>query len=311
MKRVVVSGATGMIGPPLVRALLAGGDRVTVWCRDEARARAALGDAITAVAATYETPGPWLDAARGADAIVHLAGEPIAGGRWDARKKQAIRDSRVESTRVIVEAIAAWPAAERPGALVTASGADYYPFADRAMDDDDPVPETAAAGGTFLARVCKAWETEAVAAEAAGVRVVRMRTGVVIGRGGALAKMTTPFKLFAGGRIGSGDQWFAWIHADDAVAAYVAAIDDDRYRGPINLVAPGIVRNRELAKQLGAALGRPAWLPVPAFAIKAAVGELAEYLLEGRRVVPAALERLGFAFTHPDLAGALRASLDR
>ncbi|MBL8627525.1 MAG: TIGR01777 family oxidoreductase [Myxococcales bacterium] len=311
MKRVVVSGATGMIGPPLVRALIDRGDRVTVWCRDEARARAALGDAITAVAATYETPGPWLEAARGADAIVHLAGEPIAGGRWDARRKQAIRDSRVESTRVIVEALAAWPAAERPRALITASGADYYPFADRAMDDDDEITEAAPAGGAFLARVCKAWETEAANAEAAGVRVVRMRTGVVIGRGGALAKMTTPFKLFAGGRIGSGDQWFAWIHADDAVAAYVAAIDDDRYRGPINLVAPGIVRNRELAKALGAALGRPAWLPVPAFAIKAAVGELAEYLLEGRRVVPAALQRLGFAFRHPDLAGALRASLDR
>ena len=309
--RVVISGATGLVGRPLVAALLADGVAVTAWGRDPDRLRAALGERVTAVAATFETPGPWLDAARGADAIVHLAGEPIAGGRWDARRKQAIRDSRVESTRVIVEALASWPAAERPKALIVASGADSYPFADRALDDDEPFDERAGAGSSFLARVCKAWETEAVAAEAAGVRVVRMRTGVVIGRGGALAKMSTPFKLFAGGSIGSGEQWFAWIHADDAVAAYLAAIDDERYRGPINLVAPGIVRNRELAKALGAALGRPAWLPVPAFAIKAAVGELAEYLLEGRRVVPAALQRLGFGFRHPDLAGALRASLDR
>lgn len=309
--KVVISGATGTLGRALAARLRARGDEVVAWTRDAARAAAALPAGVTAVTAELETPGPWLDAARGADAIVHLAGEPIAGGRWDARTKQQIRDSRVESTRVIVEALAAWPAGDRPGALITASGADYYPFADRALDDDDPVAEDAAAGGTFLARVCKAWEAEAAAAEAHGVRVVRMRTGVVIGPGGALARMTTPFKRFAGGRIGSGDQWFAWIHQDDAVAAYVAALDDARYRGPINLVAPGIVRNRELARALGAALHRPAWLPVPAFALRAAVGELAEYLLEGRRVVPAALERLGFRFAHPDLDGALRAALAR
>ncbi|MBK9034695.1 MAG: TIGR01777 family protein [Myxococcales bacterium] len=309
MKRIVVSGATGLLGRPLVAALVARGDEVTVWCRDAARARAALGDGVTAVVADLETAGPWLDAAAGADAIVHLAGEPIAGGRWDARRKQAIRDSRVESTRMIVEGLARLPAERRPGALITASGADYYPFADRSLDDDDEITEADGAGSSFLARVCKAWEAEAAAAEPLGVRVVRMRTGVVIGPGGALAKMTTPFKLFAGGRIGSGEQWFAWIHQDDAVAGYLAAIDDARYRGPINLVAPDTVRNRDLARALGQAMHRPSWLPVPAFALKAAVGELAEYLLEGRRVVPAALTRLGFRFAHPTLAGALGAAL--
>jgi uncharacterized protein (TIGR01777 family) len=307
--RVVISGATGLVGRPLVAALLADGVAVTAWGRDPDRLRAALGERVTAVAATFETPGPWLDAARGADAIVHLAGEPIAGGRWDARRKQAIRDSRVESTRVIVEALASWPAAERPKALIVASGADYYPFADRALDDDEPFDERAGAGSSFLARVCKAWEAEAVAADALGVRVVRLRTGVVIGPGGALAKMTTPFRLFAGGRIGSGEQWFAWIHLADAVAVYRAAIADPRYVGPINLVAPEAVRNRDLARALGRALGRPAWLPVPAFALKAAVGELAEYLLEGRKVVPAALTRLGFSYRYPTLAGALGAAL--
>ena len=139
------------------------------------------------------------------------------------------------------------------------------------------------------------------------MRVVTMRTGIVLGHGGALAKMTTPFKLFAGGRIGSGLQWMAWIHLDDAVAAYLAAIDDARYRGPINLVTDSI-RNADFAKQLGAVLHRPSWLPVPAFALKAAVGELAEALLQGRRVVPARLRELGFVWKHPELGEALAAT---
>lgn len=307
--KVVVTGGTGLIGRPLVRALLAAGHPVTALVRDVERAQHALGDAVELVVAELETPGPWLDELAGAQAVVHLAGEPIAGRRWDARQKQRIRDSRVESTRVMVEHLATVPAERRPRALVVASGIDFYGFANRELDDDDPVPESSPRGDSFLARVCAAWEQEALAAEGLGVRVVRVRTGVVIGPGGALARMTTPFKLFAGGRIGSGQQWFSWIHLDDAVAAYRAAITDPRYAGAINLVAPDTVRNRELARALGGALGRPSWLPVPAFALRTAVGELAEYLLEGRRAVPTALERLGFAFAHPRLADALRAAL--
>lgn len=309
MKRVVVSGGTGLIGQRLIGSLIARGDHVTAWVRDEARARKQLGDKVALVAADLERPGAWQSAVAGADAVVHLAGEPIAGGRWDARRKERIRESRVESTRLIVEGIAAAPAERRPGVLVSASGADYYPFANRELDDDEPVDETAGAGTAFLARVCRAWEAEAVNAEALGVRVVRMRTGVVIGAGGALAKMTTPFKLFVGGRIGSGKQWFAWIHLDDAVAIYRAAVDDARYRGPINMVAPESVRNREFSRALGEALHRPSWLPVPAFALRAAVGELAEYLLEGRRVVPAQLQSLGYGFLHPALREAIASSL--
>ncbi len=309
MKRVVVSGATGLIGARLVASLVARGDAVTAWVRDAARARRGLGEAVTLIEADLEQPGPWQAALADADAIVHLAGEPIAGGRWNAQRKERIRESRVESTRVIVEGIAALPAAQRPRALITASGADYYRFADRTLDDDDAITETDGAGASFLARVCKAWEAEAVAAEPLGVRVVRLRTGVVIGPGGALAKLTTPFKLFVGGRIGSGQQWFAWIHLDDAVAVYRAAIDDDRYRGPINLVAPDSVRNVDLARALGVAMHRPSWLPVPAFALRLAVGEMAEYLLEGRRVVPAALGSLGYGFLHPTLIDAIASSL--
>ena len=311
MRRIVVTGATGLVGKPLVRALIERGDAVLALVRDEARARAALGDRVEVLQANLEEPGAW-QGRLAADAVVHLAGEPIAGHRLDARQKQRVRDSRVESARVIVEGIAALDAGARPRALVSASGIDYYGFANRQLDDDDPVPEEAPPGDEFLARVCRAWEKEAAAAEALGVRVVRMRTGLVLAppaQGGALGKMVTPFKLFAGGPIGSGQQWFSWIHLDDVVAAYLAALDDDRYRGPVNLVAPETVRNREFMKALGKALGRPSWLPVPRFAIKAATGELAEYLLEGRRAVPAALERLAFRFTHPTLAGALAAAV--
>lgn len=308
--RVVVTGATGLVGKPLIAALRAAGHPVTALVRDEARARKALGDGVELVVApSLESAGPWLRALAGADAVVHLAGEPLAAKRWDARQKQLIRDSRVESTRVLVEHLETLAAGDRPRALVTASGVDYYGAADPRLDDDEPVTEDAPRGDSFLARVCGAWEDEAAAAALLGVRVACLRMGVVIAPGGALSRMTTPFKLFAGGRVGSGAQWFSWISIADAVAAYRAAVDDDRYRGPINLVAPETTRNRDLARALGKALHRPSWLPVPAFALRAAVGELAEYLLTGRRAVPAALERLGFSFTHPTLAAALRAAL--
>ncbi|HVV83528.1 MAG TPA: TIGR01777 family oxidoreductase [Kofleriaceae bacterium] len=307
--RVVVTGATGLVGRPLVKALVGAGHAVTALVRDAARARTALGDGVDVVAADLENPGAWQASLAGAAAIVHLAGEPIGGRRWNARQKQLIRDSRVESTRVIVEHLARLDAGARPRALVSASGIDYYGAADPELDDDLPVDERAPRGDSYLARVCGAWEAEAAAAERLGVRVARLRTGVVIAPGGALARMTTPFKLFVGGRVGSGAQWFSWIHLDDAVAAYVAAVDDARYTGPINLVAPGSARNRDLAHALGAALHRPSWLPVPAFALRVAVGELADYLLTGRRAVPAALERLGFAFAHPTLDEAVTSAV--
>jgi uncharacterized protein (TIGR01777 family) len=309
--KVVVTGATGYVGRPLVEALLASGAAVTALTRSAARATPLLPGA-TVVEGDLQEPGPWTAALAGATAVVHLAGELIAGKRWDARQKQAIRDSRVETTARLVDAIGALAVSDRPRALVCASGIDYYGFAlrDRSSSftaEDDDVVETDPPGDGFLSRVCRDWEAEAQRAEPLGLRVVRMRTGLVLGPGSAaLTKMTPLFKLFLGGRIGSGEQWFTWVHLDDVIGAYRAALTDERYTGPINLVAPDAIRQKTFAKALGKALRRPAVIPTPAFAARLALGEMAEYVLEGRKVIPRALEKLGFSFTRPTLADALR-----
>jgi len=309
--KIVVTGGTGFVGIPLVKLLVERGDHVTALVRDPARAKSKLPAGVRLVAADLESQGPWCDALDGADGVAHLAGEPIAGKRWDARQKQIIRDSRVESTRTIVEAIGRLPAERRPKVLVNASGTDYYPFAVGPGDfDDDPVTEADPPADSYLGRLCRDWEKEALAAEAHGVRVVCLRTGMVLGsHGGAIEKLTTPFKFFAGGRLGDGRQWVSWIALADAAGIYATALHDERYRGPINLVTAS-VRNAEFARTLGKVMHRPSWLPVPAFAIKAAVGsEFAESILNGRNVVPAKLQELGFAFQQPTLTGALAASI--
>jgi uncharacterized protein (TIGR01777 family) len=314
--KIVVTGATGFVGRPIVEKLLARGDHVLALSRDAERARASLAklgaatDAagrLEVVSAHLEEPGEWQKAFAGCDAVLHLAGESIGGKKWDARQKQILRDSRVESTRHLVEAIGALPASQRPKTLVSASGIDYYGFSSTRGDDfdDDEVTETDPPGTSFLARLCRDWEKEALAAQAHGLRVACMRCAIVLGPpGGALDKMTTPFKFFVGGRIGNGYQFFSWIHRDDAVQGYLAALDDARYTGGINLVTAS-TRNREFSKALGNALGKPSWLPVPAFAVKIAAGEFAEYVLNGRNAVPAKLRELDFRFARPTLDEAL------
>ncbi len=299
--RVFVTGATGYIGEALVAALLARGYRVVALTRG-----GEVAGATETVHGDVAAAGDWQARVAGCDAAVHLAGEPIAGGRLDAAQRERVLASRRDGTRQLVAAIAAVPSADRPRMLLSASGADLYPF----DESDRSYAENAGAGDSFLAAVCQTWENEARAAEAHGLRVARLRTGVVLGAGGgALSSMATPFRMFAGGPIGSGRQWFSWISLEDVVGGYLHTLRHEQLTGAVNLVAPGALRQRDFARALGHELGRPSWAPVPGFALRLAIGGLAEYALHGRRVVPAALARSGYAFRHADVAAALKEAL--
>lgn len=244
-------------------------------------------------------PGAWAPVLETCDAVLNLAGEPIAA-RWTADKKKKIRDSRVHSTRALVQAISALR--RRPRVLVNASAVGFY-----GNRGDELLTETSGPGSGFLTDTCQAWEAEALRAEALGVRVVLLRTGIVLSReGGALAKMLPPFRFGLGGPLGSGRQWMSWIHVDDEARAVVHALENEAVRGAVNLTAPEPARMGEFALSLGAALHRPAVLAAPGFVLKAVLGEMSVLLLEGQRVLPQALEASGFTFEHPALPEALK-----
>jgi uncharacterized protein (TIGR01777 family) len=290
--RVAVTGATGMIGSAVAAALTARGDEVI------ALSRSASGSAIWADPKTQQPP---LDALRGRDAVVHLLGEPIAQ-RWTGDARREIRDSRVLSTRNLVSALAGLPDAERPGVLVSQSGAGYY-----GHRGDERLDESAPPGDDFLAQLTVDWEREARQAEELGVRVVVTRTGVVLASsGGALAKMLPFFKAGIGGPVAGGRQYVPWVHVDDVVGVILFALDTDALAGPVNVTAPEPATNEELSKALGRVLRRPAIAPVPALAVKALYGEMAEIVTTGQRAVPARLTELGYSFRRPDLETALR-----
>jgi uncharacterized protein (TIGR01777 family) len=295
---VTITGATGLIGGGIVRALQARGDAVSVLTRDPGRARGALGDVEAHAWRPHEEPAP-AAALTGRDAVVHLAGEPVAQ-RWNDASRRAIRESREIGTRNLVAGLAA--AEDRPGVLVSASGIDYY-----GPRGDEPVTEDAAPGDDFLAQVCVAWEREAAAAREHGVRVAMLRTAVVLDQaGGALSKMLPFFRLGIGGPVAGGRQYMPWIHADDIVGLYLAVVDGVDWEGPVNACAPEPVTNRDFSRALGRALHRPAFAPVPALAVRLLYGDMAEIVTTGQRAVPTrALER-GYAFRHTDLELALR-----
>jgi len=295
--RVGVVGATGFVGRALVAALTGRGDAVVAFSRDPAKARRALpgvADARSLEAITAEGVADL-------DAVVNLAGESIGAKRWDAEYKAAILESRVRTTRRVVDAIGA--AGRRPQVLVNASAVGFY-----GPRGDEEVTEATPSGDDFLSGVCREWEREAERVSTFGVREVRLRLGVVLGDGGgSLEKMLLPFKMFVGGPVGDGQQWFSWVHRDDVVGAIVWALDHPTLRGPVNVTAPEPVRFRDFAEALGRRLRRPSWLPVPAFALRLAMGEMAEVVVTGQRAVPAALIADGYSFKYSRIDDALTA----
>src|SRR6476661_1410097 len=299
--RITVTGATGRVGTALVGKLLERGDEVTVLSRHPEAARSAL-PGVDAVAWDPGAQAAPQAALSGRDAVIHLAGENVAQ-RWSDDAKRRIRSSRELGTRNLVAGIEA--AEPRPRVLVSSSAVGYYgPHGDERLDEDTP------AGDDFLADVCVIWEREAQRAAELGLRVVKVRTGVVLAEGGgALAKMLPFFKLGAGGPVAGGNQYMPWIHVDDVVGIYLAALDGDAWAGPVNASAPEPVTNKAFSKALGRALHRPAFAPVPAFALRILYGEMAEIVATGQRVVPKRASELGYRFEHPDLDEALRSAL--
>jgi uncharacterized protein (TIGR01777 family) len=296
--RVIVTGGTGFVGRPLVQALLARGDRVTVLGRHAGDPRVPRG--AESAAWTAREGGAWEALVDGADAVLHMAGEPLFGERWSEEKKRRIVASRVESTEAVVRAIER--AASRPKVLVSASAVGFY----GARAPSEELDETSAPGDGFLASVVKRWEAAADPATALGVRVVKLRTGVVLGAGGgALAQMVTPFRMFAGGPLGDGHQVLSWIHLDDIVGLALLSLDDARAAGPINGTAPNPVDMNELARELGRALHKPSLFRVPGVVLRVALGEAADAVLTGQRALPREALRLGYEFRFPTLRGAL------
>jgi uncharacterized protein (TIGR01777 family) len=239
----------------------------------------------------------------GVDGVINLTGEPIAAKRWTTNQKRKILVSRLETTQSLVDAIA--KARQKPQILVNGSAIGYY-----GPHGDEVITETDKRGSDFLATICHQWELEACRAEQYGLRVIRLRTGLVLGRnGGALAKMAKPFKFLVGGPLGSGTQWMSWIHLEDEVGLISFLIDNPQAQGAYNATAPNPERNQDFCRTLGKVMKRPSWVPAPAFALRLALGEMADMLLTGQRVIPAAAQKLGYKFRYADLSEALEASM--
>jgi uncharacterized protein len=309
MMNILMTGATGLVGTAVVRAFTAEGHTIYRLTRAETSKTSAK------VAGVFDLPwnpstgeigsggssAPQLPAA--VDAVINLAGAPVVGGRWTNERKALLRSSRVDTTRGLVSAITKMD--KRPQVLISASAIGYY-----GNRGDEVVTENSAPGTDFLAELAKEWENEAVKAEKFGVRVVLLRFGIILAKqGGALPKMMLPFKYGLGGKLGSGRQWTSWIALQDVVAIIEAALRSDSWKGPVNLVAPQAMRNSDFTKSLAKVMHRPAIFAAPAFALRLAMGEMADTLLGGVRVAPQALEQHGYRFLHANLEEALKAIL--
>jgi len=299
--RIAITGGSGFIGRRLVARLLERGDEVLVLSRRPEQARRVLGASPNLKLLEYDPyqPQAWASALEGYEAIVNLAGEPLASSRWTEAKKREIRRSRVETTQALVQALASL--GQKPQVLISSSAVGYY----GSHPEGDPLTEADPPGQGFLAEVCQAWEAAARPAEELGIRLAILRTGIVLGPdGGALAQMLAPFQFFLGGPIGSGKQWVSWIHRDDWVS--LACFLLQQGSGVFNATAPNPVQMEEFCRTLGQVLARPSWLPVPAPALELLLGEAAQVVLTGQKVIPQAALQLGFTFQYPHLKEALR-----
>jgi uncharacterized protein len=298
---IVMTGGTGFIGRSLCASLCQEGHRVTLLTKRIEEAQRSSGSTVTTVEWTGREAGAWEHCLEGADAVINLAGAPIADGRWTDARKRLLTESRVLTTRLLVEAMSR--RSSKPRTLVSASGIGYY-----GASDDRVLDEGAARGQGFLADLCLAWEAEALRAAELGVRVVTLRTGMVLEQdGGALPKMLLPFRLFTGGPIMPGTQWVSWIHRRDHIGLTQWVLKTPSVSGPVNVVAPEAVTMNGFCEGLGRVLHRPSWLPVPGFALSLALGELGTLMTTGQRVNPAKALSGGYVFHYPTLELALRA----
>jgi uncharacterized protein (TIGR01777 family) len=298
---ILVAGGTGFIGSALVQRLSGEGHNVILLSRRLYSVKNVDRKSVRAEEWDGRTVGPWVHRLENVDGIVNLAGESIGAKRWTKARKAVLLKSRLEPTRTLVSGIGMMK--KRPGVLVNASAVGYYGDV-----ESGDVTESHPAGNDFLANLCRQWEGEAQKAEDFGVRVVRLRFGVVLEEGGgALQRMMLPFKFFVGGPLGSGRQWFPWIHRDDAISAIIFSLQDPNISGPVNVSAPDQVTMREFSQALGKTMHRPSWARVPAFVLRAVLGEMAGMVLTGQRAVPGKLEEAGYTFRYPKLDDALTA----
>ena len=303
--RIVLSGGTGFIGSALLKRLKEEGHSTILLTRNLEAGKRFSGDFVTVAPWDGKSVGAWADYISGADAVVNLAGEPIVGKRWTNYQKARIIGSRLEATKAITSAIT--QSRKKPQVLVNASAIGYYGHVEKS-----DVTELHPKGRGFLGDTCEQWEEAARTAERWGVRVVRLRIGIVLEKdGGALQKMIPPFQFFMGGPLGSGCQWVSWVHRDDLVSIILFALEHPDLSGPVNAVSPHPVTMKEFCASLGKAMDRPSWAPVPSFVLRILLGEMSEVLLTGQRVMPKKLESSGYTFRYPNLGGALEAILKK
>ncbi|MDJ0719689.1 MAG: TIGR01777 family oxidoreductase [Prochloraceae cyanobacterium] len=300
--KVAITGATGFVGSRLVEKLNKQEDRILILTRNPERAKlifpAAVFSNLEIVKYNPKQAGDWQNRIAGCDGVVNLAGEPIAE-RWSEEHKQEIKASRQLATQNIVAAIE--KAESKPTVLVNASAIGYY-----GTSETESFDENSPAGNDFLAEVCQTWESEAQKVTTAGVRLVIVRIGIVLGNGGALAKMLAPFKMYAGGPLGNGKQWFSWIHREDLVNLIIEGLKRSDMAGTFNATAPNPVRMNQFCQVLGEVLNRPSWLPVPGFALELLLGEGAKVVLEGQQVLPKKTQSIGFEYQYSTLKSALQ-----